>query len=253
MSGSIALSAIAALRTGAGLVTAAVPDRCLETVAAFHPAVMTWALPDDARGRFSLAAAAAVGTNLSAASAIGCGPGMTTQPGSMRIVERLLGSSGIPRLLDADGINSLALLGWSGAQDPGPLVLTPHPGELERLTGVPAGQAEAQRDAARLLARRSGVVIVVKGGPSVVVGPDRSWTNTTGNPGMATAGSGDVLSGVITALLAQGLPPWDAACLGVWMHGCAGDLAADRYGQPGMTAVEILEMLPAAVLRAVDS
>jgi ADP-dependent NAD(P)H-hydrate dehydratase len=106
-------------------------------------------------------------------------------------------------------------------------------------------------DAAELLARRASVVIVVKGGPSVVVDGKSRWTNTTGNPGMATAGSGDVLTGVITSLLGQGLSTWDAARLGVWLHGVAGDLAAQQHGQAGITAVEILNALPQALQLAI--
>jgi len=131
----------------------------------------------------------------------------------------------------------------------GPLVLTPHPGELERLTGVSPADPAAQLESAQELSRACGAVIVVKGGPTRVVQPDEVWTNRTGNPGMATAGSGDVLTGVIAALLGQGLSAWDAARLGVWVHGLAGDLAANQYGQIGMTSCEILESLPEAMTR----
>ena len=253
MCGSIAMSAIAALRTGSGLVTAAVPDRCLESVAAFHPSVMTLPMPDDGSGRFSLDAATMLAENVAGVSAIGCGPGMTTQPGSVRIVERMLHAASVPRVLDADALNSLATLDWSSATNLESLVLTPHPGELERLTGVSAGDPGAQIDAAKSLASNTGATIVVKGGPTVVVGSGSIWTSTTGNPGMATAGSGDVLTGVIASLLGQQLSAWDAACLGVWVHGLAGDLAADQFGQAGMTACEILDALPRAVRAAVDS
>jgi len=248
MCGSIALSAIASLRTGAGLVTAAVPDRCLESVAAFHPCLMTLAMPDDGSGCFSLDAATLLAGKLAGVTAIGCGPGMTTQPGSVRIVDRLLDAKSIARVLDADAINTLAALERiKNAEDLGPLVLTPHPGELERLTGAPASDRDAQIGAARTLAGQTGAVIVVKGGPTVVVDREHDWTNTTGNPGMATAGSGDVLTGVIASLLGQRLSAWDAACLGVWVHGQAGDIAADLHGQPGMTAWEILDALPQAI------
>jgi NAD(P)H-hydrate epimerase len=253
MSGSIAMSAVAALHTGSGLVTAAVPDRCLESVAAIHPCVMTRALPDDGEGRFSREAATELAGNLAGVSAIGCGPGMTTGPGSRAIVESLLGAISVPRVLDADAINVLAKLAWSeGKQEHGPMVLTPHPGELERLTGASCGDRKRQIKSARTLADRFGVVIVLKGGPTVVAGGEDVWTNATGNPGMATAGSGDVLTGVITSLLGQGLSVWEAACLGVWLHGHAGDLAAERCGQAGMTAWEIIQALPRAVESMVD-
>lgn len=248
MSGSIAMSAIAALHCGAGLVTAAVPSRCLETVAGFHPAVMTIPLADDGSGCFSGDAAGELAPKIGGASAVGCGPGMTTRPGSARIVEWLLARTELPRVLDADAINMIAMHDLlAGISDAGPLVLTPHPGELQRLTGVPAGDRSAQLASAQQLATEHCLVVVVKGGPTAVVDADEVWTNTTGNPGMATAGSGDVLTGVIAALLAQGLLPVDAARLGVWIHGRAGDIAAQQHGQAGMTAVEILAGIGPAV------
>lgn len=256
MSGSIALSSIAALHCGSGLVTAAVPDRCLESVAAWHPALMTIPLADDMQGRFALDAAAQLTPRLVNVDAIGCGPGMTTEIGSLRIVERLLQADHLPCVFDADAINSLALLNWPHAIDDQPdpvskMVLTPHPGELQRLTGAAAMQREGQIAAARSLASRTGAIVVLKGGPTVVIGHDdgnqAEWTNTNGNPGMATAGSGDVLTGVITSLLGQGLSAWDAARLGVWIHGRAGDLAAAGHGQSGMTAKELVGGIPAAM------
>ncbi|TWU59475.1 ATP-dependent (S)-NAD(P)H-hydrate dehydratase [Rubripirellula tenax] len=245
MSGSISLAALAALKTGSGLVTAAVPDRCLETVAAFHPCVMTIALPDDEYGAFAVDAPSRLSNALAKFDAVGAGPGMTTGPGSVRIVERLLALTSIPRVLDADAINVMAELDWATTHPDqvGPLVLTPHPGELHRLVGVAPKDRELQIVASETLANRTGAVIVVKGGPTVVVGPDGRYTNTTGNPGMATGGSGDVLTGVIASLLGQGLSPWDAARLGVWIHGRAGDLAATQYGQASMTALEIVHSL----------
>ncbi len=257
MSGSIALSAIAALRTGSGLVTAAVPDRCLETVAAFHPGVMTLPLANDTKGCFRIDAAAGLSSLVKKFDAIGCGPGMTAQPGAIQIVERLLQET-VPRVLDADAINCLAQIGWPQAGARSPFVLTPHPGEFQRISGVVASDRMAQINAAKGLADRTGIVIVLKGGPTVVVGSTETtngqnqWTNTTGNAGMATAGSGDVLTGVITSLLGQGLSIWNAARLGVWIHGAAGDIAANQVGQTGMTSVEIAAALPEAAKAATE-
>jgi NAD(P)H-hydrate epimerase len=261
MTGSIAMSSLAALRVGAGLVTAAVPDRCLETVAAYHPCVMTRPISDDGTGRFSLDAAAEVVSSIAGASAIAAGPGMTVGPGSLRIAERLLDLKSVPRVLDADALNALSELGWpsiggkepapSQISDHGPLVLTPHPGEFERLSGVSSRDREEQIEAAQQMADSHGVVVVLKGGPTVVTAPQQKvWTNDTGNPGMATAGSGDVLTGVIGSLLGQGLSPWDAARLGVWVHGLAGDLASVHRSQPGLVADDILDALPEAIARA---
>ena len=260
MCGSIALSSIAALHCGSGLVSAAIPDRCLESVAAWHPAVMTIPLCDDARGRFALGAATDLAKSISNIDAIGCGPGMTTERGSLQMVERLLQHRSTPRVFDADAINCLAILDWPRVATEetnlySDMILSPHPGELERLTGISPGNREGQIQAAEMLADQTGAVIIVKGGPTVVVnrsagGEPVRWTNTNGNPGMATAGSGDVLTGILTSLLGQRLSAWDAARLGVWLHGRAGDLASKRFGQIGMTAREILEEIPAAVMSA---
>lgn len=259
MGGSIALSSVAALKTGSGLVSAAVPDRCLESVAGFHPGIMTIPLADTDEGQFDLSARLPA---FPAFDAIGCGPGMRTGPGAIRIVESLLQQNHQFRVFDADAINVLSqhLLLESPAlpQDQSTLILTPHPGELARLTGVPPSDRKGQMDAAALLAKKHRLTIVVKGGPTVVVGrqniqhsdSDQSvqhYVNHTGNPGMATAGSGDVLTGIITSLLGQKLSPWDAARLGVFVHGLAGDLAASLHSQPGMTCLELLDCLPNAI------
>ena len=163
----------------------------------------------------------------------------------------------VPRVLDADALNVLAQLGWpgGGGVDWGPLVLTPHPGELERLTGVSPRDRAGQVAAAKRLSDESGAVIVVKGGPTEVVAREetRPWINETGNPGMATAGSGDVLTGVIASMLGQGLSSWDAARLSVWVHGMAGDLATVRHGQAGLIASDIVDALPEAIARAVSA
>ena len=258
MSGSISLSSVAALHTGSGLVSAAIPDRCLETVAAIHPCVMTIPLADDSSGCFDLPAAEAIAKRLPAFSALGCGPGMTTRPGSLRMVERLIETTSLPRVFDADAINCMAeLLGQRtpkqeiGEKEFGPMVLTPHPGELQRLTGVSSGDRSGQVEAANELCRRIGAVVVLKGGPTIVVDGNQEWVNSTGTPGMATAGSGDVLTGVITSLLGQGLSPWDAARLGVWVHGLSGDIAANDVGPAGMTALEMLAAIPHAIAAAV--
>ena len=254
MSGSIALSAIASLRVGAGLVTAVIPDRCLETVASFDPCFTTYPLPDDSEGRFAFEASAALTSVLPTASAVGCGPGMTTCAGAIRVVERLL-DWGRPCVLDADAINVLSLFADTAWKErvrdrdhSAPLILTPHPGELARLIGVAASDRKTQVSTASKLCDEHGMFVVVKGGTTVVVGPGgKRWQNSTGNPGMATAGSGDVLTGVISSFLSQGISAWDATRLGVWVHGLAGDFAAQKHGQAGMTAVEICGCLPQAV------
>ncbi|MEL6104674.1 MAG: NAD(P)H-hydrate dehydratase [Planctomycetota bacterium] len=261
MSGAIALSSIAALKTGAGLVSAVVPDRCLETVAAFHPGIMTIPLADTSDGQF--AATAGVETLklaelFESKDVIACGPGMRTGEGASQLVERLLQHSQTPRVLDADALNVIAArkLFDSPAlpRDQTRLVITPHPGELARLTDVPADRREEQISAAEALVAKLGLTVVVKGGPTVVVSLGESGSierhvNATGNPGMATAGSGDVLTGIITALVGQGLPANEAARSGVYLHGLAGDIAADSETQTGLTCVDLLDRIPLALGR----
>lgn len=269
MAGAIALSSIAALKTGSGLVSAAVPDRCLETVAAFHPGIMTVPLADTSDGQFAPVVGLAAGTDaqtltqlFESKDAIACGPGMRTGDGASQLVEHLLEHAQTPRVLDADALNVIAArkLFDSPAlpRDQTQLVITPHPGELARLTGVPADRREEQICAAEELIAKFGLTVVVKGGPTVVVYPGGQGSierhvNETGNPGMATAGSGDVLTGIITSLLGQGLSASDAARSGVHLHGLAGDIAAESETQAGMTCVEILKCIPQALARIESS
>jgi NAD(P)H-hydrate epimerase len=255
MAGSISLSSIAALHTGSGLVAAAVPDRILDCVAGFHPALMTIGLPDDGK-TFSDSAWQSLSERLPAQAAVGCGPGIGMRAGCAKIVAGLLGKKDLPLVLDADALNIIAEQDWFGddrfkrSGDDAACVLTPHPGELQRLTGASASDVEAQLKAAEELSERLGLTIVVKGGPSHVVATtdDQAgsvWQNTTGNPGMATAGCGDVLTGIVTSLLGQGLSGPDAARLGVWIHGRSGDEAAARFSLAGMTALHVVDALAA--------
>ncbi len=263
MAGSITLSSIAALHTGSGLVSAAVPDRVLETVAGFHPALMTTALPC-LDGSFATEAWPELRPAVARQDAIGVGPGMGTGEGSTVIVEELLRQRRTALVIDADALNIISQEHWfdddacARVADNAPVVLTPHPGELARLTGVDAKDGPAQLTAAQQLADRLRVTIVVKGGPTHVVDgrsvdrPRRAYVNGTGNPGMGTAGCGDVLTGVITSLLGQGLSGWDAARLGVWIHGRAGDAAAAGISQTGMTAWHLVQTLAAVADEMVD-
>ena len=230
MAGAIAMSAIAALHTGSGTVTAIVPDEILDTVALFHPAVMT--VPTG-------------GEDWDAYDAIGIGPGLGRGDPADRIVDRVL-ATGRPLVIDADAINSIARRKLIHASESNwtDRILTPHPGELRRLTGVPADDRDGQIAAAAEISDANGCIVVVKGGPTVVVSPGHPpHLNDTGNPGMATAGSGDVLTGMITSLLGQGLSPRDAAILGVQAHGAAGDRCANRVGQAGVTATRMIESI----------
>lgn len=250
MAGSIALSSIAALHTGSGLVSTVVPDSILDSVAGFHPSLMTIAMPDD-NGVFAIQAWPKLRSLISKQDAIGVGPGMTTGNGSVAIVEGLWMQRRTPVVFDADALNVIAAHGWLRVSESvrqthdADFVLTPHRGELARLVQVPASEPEKQDMAAVELARRLGVTIVIKGGPTRVVRSANHsvHVNTTGNPGMATGGSGDVLTGSIASLLGRGLSGWDAARLGVWIHGLAGDQAAQEISQTGMTSMHLVDAL----------
>ncbi len=239
MAGAVALAGMAALRGGAGLVRLAVPQRCLDTVAGFEPSYMTAPLRDDAAGRIAAAAYERIVELADAATVVACGPGLGRSDELDQLVGRLYRELPRPMVLDADALNALAAKGIcrsvsaAGHSPPQwPRILTPHPGEFARLIGQKL--ADTRRQAAAVeLAGALGVVLVLKGHRTLVTDGRRQWRNTTGNPGMATGGSGDSLTGLITALACQGLEPYEAARLGVYLHGLAGDLAAERT-RPGV-------------------
>jgi len=246
MAGSISLSAMAAMRTGAGLVTSLVPDRCLETVASFDPCMMTIAAPDTVTGHFDTSAMSIFESHAMKANAMAIGPGMGTGAGSIALVSLACCLSTIPRVFDADALNIFSV-SRDEYRIAGPAVLTPHPGEMQRLTGVAASDREGQSKAAVDLALELDVVVLLKGSKTLVTDGEEIWCNPTGNPGMAKGGSGDCLTGIITSLLGQGLPPYPAAKLGAYIHGRAGDLAANEFGEAGMTPTDLIRFLPAAI------
>lgn len=249
MAGAVSLAAISALKLGSGLVTAAIPDRCLETVAGFDPCLMTRPLADTPAGSLADGAVDDLGEWTEAFDALGVGPGMGTGSGSAAIVEWALARER-SCALDADALNCLARMDEWQSRVRGPVVLTPHPGEWKRISGTSPRDRDAQCQAAERIAASSGVVVLLKGPRTFVTDGRRSYVNETGNPGMATGGSGDVLTGVITSLLGQGLGAFDAARLGAWVHGTAGDIAAADLGMAGVTARDVAAALPAAVQRA---
>ena len=246
MSGAAALAGVAALRGGAGLVRVAVPDVCLETVAGFEPSYMTVPLPSDPAGRISLAARGKIIELAAAATVVACGPGLGRSPGLDALVGWLYTNLPMPLVVDADGLNALAARPDVLAKPAGPRILTPHPGELARLLGAERVSADRREAAAVDLAARCGVVVVLKTHRTLITDGQRRAVNTTGNPGMATGGSGDVLTGLIAALACQKLSPLEAACLGVYLHGLAGDLAAARTGQESLIASDLVRFLPEA-------
>ncbi len=247
MTGAAALAAGGALRSGAGLVTLAVPRGLQEIMAIKMTEVMTRPLGETAEGTLGAAAVGEVLELLAGRGVLAIGPGLSRHPETVRAVRELVARSPVPTVVDADGLNALAGVEGPPGRAGVPLVLTPHPGELGRLMGCPASEVQADRvEAARRAARDLGATVVLKGARTVVAEPGgRCRLIPTGNPGMATGGSGDVLTGVIAALLAQGMPPFDAASLGAYVHGLAGDLAARDKGDRGLSAGDLVENLPA--------
>jgi NAD(P)H-hydrate epimerase len=250
------LAAQAAVRTGAGLVTVLAPAAAQAVLAVKLTEAMTVAAPETAAGQLAEQAAPDVLHLAARASAVAIGPGLGTGGGVETALRLLLSQTGAPLVIDADGLNVLAEAAEGTtallAAALRPIVLTPHPGEMARLTGLTIGQVEADRiGVARRLAGEAKCTVVLKGAPTVVAAADgRAWLNSTGNPGMASGGMGDALTGAIAALIAQGLAPLDAALAGVLLHGLAADIAAEQIGAIGFTAGDVVERLPQARQRA---
>jgi NAD(P)H-hydrate epimerase len=247
MAGAVALAGLAALRGGAGLVRLAVPEIILDTVAGFEPSYMTVPLPADAAGRIASGALDRIAELAESATVVACGPGLGRSLDLDELVVRLYQEIARPMVFDADALNALAAEPEALVHPGGPRILTPHPGEFARLIGRKL-DSELRSEAAVQLAARCGIVVVLKGHRTLVTDGRRKAINTTGNPGMATGGTGDVLTGLITALACQQLNAFDAARLGVHLHGLAGDLAAEELGQASLMASDVIQYLPEAFL-----
>jgi NAD(P)H-hydrate epimerase len=210
---------------------------------------MTYPLPDDADGRIDFDPSRPVLERLLApADVVAVGPGLGQSGGIRGLLRFLVTATDRPLVIDADGLNALAGQTEILAGLDRPVILTPHPGEFGRLVGKETAGIQADRigEAAALAATSEHLVVVLKGAGTVVTDGRRYFVNTTGNPGMATGGTGDVLTGIITALLAQRLPAFEAAQLGVFVHGLAGDIARDHDGEIGMIAGDLVDALPDA-------
>ena len=238
MAGASVLSAKACLRSGVGLLTVCTPSCNNDILQISVPEAMT--IPSDdlyadvELGRFN---------------AIGAGPGLGQGESQTAILEKLLKISSSPMVLDADALNIIArsrhILGYVPKES----VITPHPGELQRLTGTANDWIDMILKA-KAFASDNGITVVVKGAPTVTISPDGTfYVNTTGNNGMATAGSGDVLTGIVLALLAQGYNKEQAALIAVYIHGLAGDIAAHLFSFTAMTSSDIVNCLPQAWLK----
>ena len=248
MAGAAALAGEAALRAGAGLVTVASPQSLYPILAVKLTCCTTCPLPETSSGTFSERAAGAILELAKAFDVVALGPGLGRHTGTWRLARLLAAGVRKPMVLDADALNALAEKPECLRHAPAPRVLTPHPGEMARLTHLTIGEVQgARRATAVWLARHCNVVVLLKGHGTVVSDGRRSHVNPTGNPGMATGGAGDVLTGVVAALIGQGLSPFDAAALGAYVHGLAGDLAARALGEVSLTATDILDALPQAL------
>jgi NAD(P)H-hydrate epimerase len=248
MSGAAALAGRAALRAGAGLVRVATAKSVLPVVAALEPSYTTIPLPEDRAGRISAQAIHAILNAAERNDALAIGPGLGQSASLRSVLEALLEREGLPLVIDGDGLNNLSKLPKWAARCKARLVLTPHPGEMKRLwSGLFREEMpQNRRDVAARVASATGAVVALKGAGTVVTDGRRAYINTTGNPGMATAGSGDVLTGVITALIGQGLNTFEATVLGVHVHGRAGDTAAETLGQVSLMATDLIDALPNA-------
>ena len=251
MSGAPSLAGLGALRGGAGLVYVAVPSEILPIVAAIEPSYLTIPLAtDEEHGCLSADGLTGLRKACDGKDAIAIGPGLGTSRGVTAIVATLFAELPQPMVMDADALNVLAASGGVGSRSPniaGPRILTPHPGEFARLIGRDIATVQSQRaKLAAEFAAAHGVIVLLKGQGTVITDGDRVAINRTGNPGLATGGSGDVLTGLIAALLAQGLEPFAAAQLGAHLHGLAGDLAAAELSQPGLIASDLPRFLAAA-------
>jgi len=245
--GAAALACEAALKVGAGLVTAAVPESLNDILEVKLTEAMSLPLPEApgtrALGRAALAPLSAF---LADKTAMALGPGLGTHPETRELVAELVRTLPVPLVIDADGINCLAEAPGCLTEAAGPRILTPHPGEMARFFRTSPAQVQARRlEIAREVAAAHRCIVVLKGAQTVCAAPDgRLCLNPTGNPGLASGGTGDVLTGILGGLLAQRLPAWDAARLGVYLHGLAADYLAAELGPRGFVAGDLLRTLP---------
>ena len=248
--GAAAMAALSALRIGTGLVTAAIPSSANDILEAKLLEVMTLPMPETKARTFARSGLDRLLAFAGARDAVAIGPGLTTHPETVDLVQELVKRIDKPCVLDADALNALAGKSSLLTECKRPPIITPHPGEMARLETEATTQSvnEDRLGTATRFARERGVFVILKGARTVIARPDGlAAICPTGNPGMATAGTGDVLTGMVGGLLAQGLAPWDAACAATYFHGLAGDLAAQHLGQAGMIASDLIQHIPHAL------
>lgn len=248
--GAAAMAALAALRVGTGLVTVAVPSSVNDVLEAKLLEAMTLPMPETKARTFARSGLDRLLAFAGSRDAAAIGPGLTTHPETVDLVQEFVKRIDRPCVLDADALNALAGKASLLTECKRPPIITPHPGEMARLEADATTQSVNQDriGTATRFARERGVFVILKGARTVIARPDGlAAVCPTGNPGMATAGTGDVLTGMVGGLLAQGLSQWDAACAATYFHGLAGDLAANRLGQTGMIARDLIRHIPYAL------
>jgi NAD(P)H-hydrate epimerase len=250
--GAAAMAGMSALRAGAGLATVATAKCVLSTVASFYPELMTEALPETAAGTIATEAGLRIEELLKSMTVLAIGPGISREPHTTTLVRSLVSHHKLPMVVDADGLNAFQGHTQEMNGKGRTVVITPHPGEMARLAGC--STADVQKDrlgVARRFAREHEVIVVLKGNRTLVVQPDgEAWVNTTGNPGMSTGGTGDILTGMLAAMIAQHpRDPRLAVCAAVHLHGLAGDVMRERLGEHSLVATDLLDGLSVAFER----
>jgi NAD(P)H-hydrate epimerase len=252
--GAAAMAGVSALRSGAGLSTVATAKAVLATVAGFHPELMTEPLQETDAGTISLRALeyGHLDELVKGKTVLAVGPGISRNPETSEFVRTVIEKYRVPTVLDADGLNafegSAGKLNGNGR----PLVITPHPGEMSRLTGLSIPDVQKDRiGVARGFAKDHGIVVVLKGHRTLIAQPDGEvWVNTTGNPGMATGGTGDILTGMVAGMIAQNPKRVvEAVSAAVYLHGLAGDVACETMGEQSLVATDLIGALPEAMRR----
>ncbi len=248
LTGAAVLCSLGALRSGCGLVTLGIPKSLNAIMETKLTEVMTRPLPETKNISLSLEALPKIKKMLKGVNAVALGPGLSTDKGTKRLVNKLIKLIDKPLVIDADGLNCICSNIKVLKSIKSPIIITPHPGEMSRLSGLEINTIQRNRQrVAKDLARQCNLIVVLKGSNTVVSdGKANNFVNKSGNPGMATGGTGDILTGMIASFLAQGVPAFNAAKLAVYIHGKAGDLAAREKGEIGLIAGDILEKVPEA-------
>jgi len=250
--GAAAMAGISALKVGAGLSTVATPKSVLPTVAGFHPEAMTEPLEETSDGAIAPEALKHISKLAEGKTVLAVGPGISRNPETSALVRDLLKGQTVPIVLDADGLNAFEGRATELNGNSRPLVLTPHPGEMARLTGMTIAAIQRDRiNVARNFAREHKLILVLKGHRTLIARPDGEvWVNTTGNPGMATGGTGDILTGMVAGFVAQNPQAiFQAVIAAVHMHGLAGDIARESVGEHSLVATDLVKALPESFRR----